>query len=408
MRQGAQEQGKQNLAQPQQHQTTGQGQAGQAPKQPEQLNQPQSQPKQSGTNERSQSSAQGARERSQTTGQGMREQNQATGQSSNERNRTTGQAQQPSGQAQQRTGQTQPSHAQSPQTQGQSLRNEPNQAQSRQGAQTGGTVNLTPEQRTRIQQTVLASRDVPRIDRINFSLAVGTVVPTTVRIVEVPETLIEIHPEWRGDMYFVVRDEIIIVDHSHRIVAIVPVGSSSAQLGTSERGSVAVGSGMSVQDIRQVQIMLIQKGFNVGEPDGVLGPRTREALIVFQRQQGFEATGQLDSRTMTALGVSGGRQQGTSTTGSQPSTMGSQPSTMGSHPSATNPSAAAPSTATPSAGTPVPSTAGQGGSNNLQHSPTTGSGAPQTGTGAAPHSQSMTPNTGASAPSAPSTSGPGR
>src|SRR5262249_18846002 len=314
-----------------QHQTIGQGQTGQAQKQPERLNQPQNQPKQSGANERNQSSAQGARERSQTTGQGMREQSQATGQSTNERNRTTGQAQQPSGQSQQRAGQTQPSHAQSPQTTGQSQRSEPSQAQprhaqpneraaqpgqtqtsqaqSRQGAQTGGTVNLTAEQRMRIQQTVLASRDVPRIDRVNFSLAVGTVVPTTVRVVEVPETLIEIHPEWRGDMYFVVRDEIVIVDHGHRILAIVPVGSSSAQLGAGERGSVAVGSDISVQDIRQVQITLIQKGFNVGEPDGVLGPRTRQALITFQRQQGFEATGQLDSRTMTALGVSGGQQQ---------------------------------------------------------------------------------------------------
>src|SRR4029077_12940169 len=146
-------------------------------------------------------------------------------------------------------------------------------------SQASGTVTLTAEQRTRAQQTILAGRAVRPGDNVNFAIAVRTVVPTSVRIVEVPATLIEIHPEWRGHMYFVLRDEIIIVDHGHRIVAIVPTGSS-AQLGAGERDSMAMGSGtMSVEEIRQVQIMLNQKGFNVGEPDGVFGARTRQALI---------------------------------------------------------------------------------------------------------------------------------
>jgi Putative peptidoglycan binding domain/Protein of unknown function (DUF1236) len=394
MRQGAQNQGKQNQTQTQQlqrDQTTGQGQAGQTPKQPDGLNQSQTtQPK--------------ASQRSQTTGQGTKEHSQTTGQGMGERNQPTGQAQQP--------------HVQSPQTQGQSLRNQnepgqakprqaqpsqpsqPSQAQSRQGSatqvqqtQANGTVNLTAEQRTKVQQTVLASRDVPRVDHVNFSIVVGTVVPTSVRIVEVPETLIEIHPDWRGQMYFVVRDEIIIVDHSHRIIAIVPVGSSSAQLGISERSAMAAGSmTMSVEEIRQVQITLNQKGFNVGEPDGVLGPRTRQALIAFQRQQGFQASGQLDSRTMTALGISSTQQQGAQ----------GRPSTLGSQPSSPSPSMAAPSTGTPS--TAVPSTAGQGG-NTLQQPPATGSGATQRTPGPAPHPQSMSPNTGTPAPT---TSSPSR
>jgi hypothetical protein len=48
-------------------------------------------------------------------------------------------------------------------------------------------------------------------------------VPTSVRVVEVPPALIEIHPQWRGHMYFVVGDQIIIVDRNHRIIAIVDV-----------------------------------------------------------------------------------------------------------------------------------------------------------------------------------------
>jgi hypothetical protein len=39
----------------------------------------------------------------------------------------------------------------------------------------------------------------------------------------VPTVLINIHPQWRGFFYFVVGDEIIIVDRNHRIVAVVAV-----------------------------------------------------------------------------------------------------------------------------------------------------------------------------------------
>jgi hypothetical protein len=56
-----------------------------------------------------------------------------------------------------------------------------------------------------------------------FALTVGTSVPTTVRVVEVSPVLVEIHPEWRGHLYFVVGDEIIIVDRNHRIIAVISV-----------------------------------------------------------------------------------------------------------------------------------------------------------------------------------------
>ena len=64
----------------------------------------------------------------------------------------------------------------------------------------------------------------PRVSDVNFSLNVGTVVPRTVRIVEVPPTLVRIYPQWRGHMYFVVGDQIIIVERSTlRIVAVITV-----------------------------------------------------------------------------------------------------------------------------------------------------------------------------------------
>ena len=69
----------------------------------------------------------------------------------------------------------------------------------------------------------LTGGNAPRVNNVNFSLSVGTVVPTTVRVVAVPPVLVEIHPRWRGFMYFVVGDQIIIVDRSHRIVAVLAV-----------------------------------------------------------------------------------------------------------------------------------------------------------------------------------------
>jgi len=63
---------------------------------------------------------------------------------------------------------------------------------------------------------------------------------------------------------------------------------------------------LSRDEIRHLQMVLNQKGFNVGKPDGVLGPRTRNALISFQRQQGLEASGKIDQPTIAALGLSNG------------------------------------------------------------------------------------------------------
>ena len=92
------------------------------------------------------------------------------------------------------------------------------------GAQSGG-VTLTTEQRTTIRTTVLQGSNAPRVTNVNFSINVGTVVPRTgVTLVAVPTTLVEIHPAWRGYLYFIVGERIIIVEpDSHKIVAVLVV-----------------------------------------------------------------------------------------------------------------------------------------------------------------------------------------
>jgi hypothetical protein len=88
---------------------------------------------------------------------------------------------------------------------------------------TSKNVSLTTEQKTTIRSKVLTS-SAPRVESVNFDIRVGTVVPRTVRVAPVPVTIVEIEPSWRGYMYFVHADEIIIVDpHSLEIVAVLEV-----------------------------------------------------------------------------------------------------------------------------------------------------------------------------------------
>jgi hypothetical protein len=126
---------------------------------------------------------------------------------------TTGQREPGQGQTQQRPADT-PKQSQPQREQ---------REQGQQGAQQqGGGAALNAEQRTKIRQQVLVS-GAPRVTNVDFSVSVGTVVPQHVRVVAVPDVIVEIHPQWRGYLYFVVEDRIIIVDRNHRIVAILVV-----------------------------------------------------------------------------------------------------------------------------------------------------------------------------------------
>lgn len=75
--------------------------------------------------------------------------------------------------------------------------------------------------------------------------------------------------------------------------------------------------------VRQAQAALNQHGFNVGDPDGKLGKRTKEALIAFQKQRGFRPTGKVDRATLQAL-LAGEAAPG-GTQGSQPGPVQAAP-----------------------------------------------------------------------------------
>jgi hypothetical protein len=96
-------------------------------------------------------------------------------------------------------------------------------AQEMKGGGPSGSSAQSPAQHTSPAQSSSAQGSPGQRDQDRSGIAVGTAVPPTVHVAEVPEVIVDIHPEWRSYYYFVMGDEIIIVDRNHRIVAVIAV-----------------------------------------------------------------------------------------------------------------------------------------------------------------------------------------
>ena len=87
------------------------------------------------------------------------------------------------------------------------------------GPSTG--VTLTPQQRTQITRS-FTSVNVRPVTGIDVSIAVGTVIPDTIELHEVPVEVVKVAPDYRGYRYFVVGNQIVIVEpKARRIVAVI-------------------------------------------------------------------------------------------------------------------------------------------------------------------------------------------
>ena len=60
---------------------------------------------------------------------------------------------------------------------------------------------------------------------------------------------------------------------------------------------------LRLTDVLKMQELLIEKGFEPGEPDGLLGPATRSALREFQISAGLVGDGFPDRKTLAELGL---------------------------------------------------------------------------------------------------------
>jgi peptidoglycan hydrolase-like protein with peptidoglycan-binding domain len=80
--------------------------------------------------------------------------------------------------------------------------------------------------------------------------------------------------------------------------------TTSSQPRTASSSASANRNNQGSETIRSVQQALDDQGYNAGTVDGVMGPRTEQALRQFQQAQNMRPTGRPDERTLTALGVS--------------------------------------------------------------------------------------------------------
>jgi len=86
------------------------------------------------------------------------------------------------------------------------------------------TFDTTPDDHARLREIFGKDRSASRVDHVKFSLLVGTIVPRSVRLVALPQTIVDIQPTWHGNEYFRVGHQILIVDpHSKKIVGVLSV-----------------------------------------------------------------------------------------------------------------------------------------------------------------------------------------
>jgi hypothetical protein len=87
--------------------------------------------------------------------------------------------------------------------------------------QAGAGAKLSSDQRTKIT-TVIKQQRVQPATNINFSISVGTRVPREVRFHPLPAEIVTVYPDWRGYEFFLVRDEIVVVNpRTMEIVAVI-------------------------------------------------------------------------------------------------------------------------------------------------------------------------------------------
>jgi hypothetical protein len=69
---------------------------------------------------------------------------------------------------------------------------------------------------------VIREQHVSPVNNVNFAISVGTRVPREIGFHPLPPQIVTIYPEWRGYEFFLVRDQIVVVDpRTLEIVAVL-------------------------------------------------------------------------------------------------------------------------------------------------------------------------------------------
>lgn len=79
------------------------------------------------------------------------------------------------------------------------------------------------------------------------------------------------------------------------------MGSSDEMAGSHDRPWAD--QQVSLDDVEKVQEKLNEEGYNVGQVDGLIGPKTEEAIRNYQESNDLASTGELNQETIDSLGV---------------------------------------------------------------------------------------------------------
>ena len=91
------------------------------------------------------------------------------------------------------------------------------------------SASLDPQKKTRVT-TAFDKVNVKPVTNVNFSVSVGVAVPRTIEVHPVPASIVEIVPQYRGYDFFVVREEVVIVEpRTHKIVDVIERGPSRSR-----------------------------------------------------------------------------------------------------------------------------------------------------------------------------------
>jgi peptidoglycan hydrolase-like protein with peptidoglycan-binding domain len=117
-----------------------------------------------------------------------------------------------------------------------------------------------------------------------------------------------------------------------------PPVSSSQQPDTSSKSGISRSEGTGMQagtegrgagkwskdKVKAIQEALKSKGFDPGAADGVVGPKTGQALRDFQKSQNLQVTGRIDDKTASALGVEAGGMSSSQPSGKESKASGKE------------------------------------------------------------------------------------
>ena len=82
----------------------------------------------------------------------------------------------------------------------------------------------------------------------------------------------------------------------------------SEEMKSPDQASVSKEYSKDPEIVKDVQQSLKDRGYKISKVDGKFSKDTRSAVEKFQKSQGWESTGKLDEKTLSALGVDTGTQ----------------------------------------------------------------------------------------------------